>query len=123
MKKKIIVKAMNAHVGTPALLDDPHYIFEPKLDGIRALCYVNKTKHFISRNDLDLTSNYPEFDFRKAIKARSAILDGEIVAYDKEGHPSFAELQAGTKAYYVIFDVLMKNGKLLIDLPLHERKK
>lgn len=123
MKKKIIIKAMNAHVGTSALLRDPRYLFEPKLDGIRALCYVNTSMHFISRNDLDLTGNYPEFNFRKAIKARSAILDGEIVAYDKDGHPSFAELQTGAKAYYVVFDVLMKNGKTLINLPLLERKK
>ena len=49
-KNKIIMiaKAMNAKIGTTADLKKKDYIFEPKLDGYRALCYVNKKVSFIS---------------------------------------------------------------------------
>jgi bifunctional non-homologous end joining protein LigD len=121
MAKKI--RAMNAYMGTLDDLKNPDFIFEPKLDGIRALCYVNAKCDFISRNDLDLTDKYPELDVRKFIKAKTCILDGEIVAYDKKGIPHFSTLQKGGLATYVVFDILMKNGKSLVDLPLIERKK
>lgn len=117
------VQVMNAKMGTLADLVKPGYIFEPKLDGYRALCFVNGTLRFISRNQNDLTSKYTELNFRQNIKAKSAILDGEIVAYDSFGHPSFSLLQQGYMASYVVFDILMKDGISLIDTPLIERKK
>jgi bifunctional non-homologous end joining protein LigD len=117
------IAAMNAKVGSIKDLENPDYIFEPKLDGIRALCYVDKSLKFISRNNKNLTDTYPELDFRKKIRAKTAILDGEIVAYDKKGKPSFALLQAGGKPCYVVFDILAKNGVQLTKKPLLERKK
>ncbi len=114
---------MKAHIGDKRDLDGKGMLYEPKLDGIRALCYVNKGLHFYSRNSRDITSEYPEFDFRESIDAKTAILDGEIVVLDKALSPRFSLWQQGHAAVYVAFDILMLNGKLLIDLPLIERKK
>lgn len=114
---------MKAHVGDIDDLQKSDFIYEPKLDGIRAICYVNKKMSFFSRNEKDLTANFPEFDFRKNINAKDCVLDGEIIAYDKNGNPSFNLLQTGGEATYVVFDILSKNGKSLINKPLIERKK
>ncbi len=114
---------MNAKIGDVNDLKNREYIFEPKLDGYRALCYVNTNLKFISRNQKDLTDKDPELDVRHNIKAKSAILDGEIVAFDNKGRPSFQALQRSKPAVYIVFDILMKNGKSLSALPLLERKK
>jgi DNA ligase D-like protein (predicted ligase) len=117
-------QAMNVRVGTEKDLENKNYIFEPKLDGFRALCFINTKVQFISRNNIDLTLHYPELQtIKKLIKARTCILDGEIVACDKEGIPQFELLQAGNPASYWAFDILMKNGKNLMNLTLLERKK
>lgn len=116
------------------ILGDKHdlvhkgYIYEPKLDGIRAICYVSpKGIKLITRNGIDITHQFPEFKFIKNIKATSCVIDGEIVAYDKKGHPDFNLLQnraiSGVPATFVVFDILEKNGQSLIHLPLVERKK
>lgn len=122
-------KIMKAVISTEEMLNKPGYIYEPKLDGFRALCYVNSHLKFISRNGIDLTekfflqNNILKNNNRKSILAKSAVLDGEIIAYDKEGNPSFNALKTGSQAYYIVFDILSKNGKKLITLPLIERKK
>ena len=117
------ISPMKAQIGSLKDLDRTDVIFEPKLDGIRALCYVGKELTFVSRNDRDITKDYPEFTVRDLIHARSAILDGEIVVLDKELSPRFSLWQKGYPAVYVVFDILMLNGKLLLDVPLLERKK
>ncbi len=114
---------MNAKIGDIGYLDKQGYIYEPKLDGYRALCYVDGDLTFMSRNDKNLTAAYPELlHFRQNIHAHSAILDGEIVAYDQQGNPNFALLQQGKQASYVVFDILMKDDASLISKPLLERK-
>lgn len=115
------IAAMNAKIGKLEDLDNPNLIFEPKLDGYRAICYVNKDVNFISRNNLVL--NYPGLDIRKNIKAEHCILDGEIVAYNEAGNPDFQLLQNGYVSAYIVFDVLAIENKSLINLPLIERKK
>lgn len=114
---------MKAHIGSEKDLLREHVLFEPKLDGIRALCYVNKDMKFYSRNDIDITADYPELVCREYIKAKSAILDGEIVVLDTLLRPRFHLWQQGGPAVYIIFDILMLNGKRLLDIPLIERKK
>jgi bifunctional non-homologous end joining protein LigD len=115
------------------------FIYEPKLDGTRAICYLDeKGIRLINRRGNDITGRYPEFSFSKEIKASSAVLDGEVVVYDKNGNPDFHLLQrreqVGKKAVseirskelpatYVVFDILEKDGKSLTGLPLSERKK
>lgn len=118
------MKVMNARIGKEEDLDRKDMIFEPKLDGIRALCVVNKGMKFISRGGVNRTAKHPEFKFRKNIKAKECVLDGEIVAYDKKGRSDFSLLQRGKgKTEFVVFDILKKNGKNLTKLPLEERKK
>src|SRR6185369_5017426 len=65
---------------------DPDWIFEPKWDGYRALCLVEDgSVRFMSRNKRELTKRFPELStLHQGIKAGSAILDGEIVALNRE---------------------------------------
>ncbi len=116
---------------------EKEYIFEPKIDGIRAMCHVNKELKLISRKGRNITSQYPELQFRKNIDASECILDGEIAVYNEDGKPSFNLIQHREQtrnrlqiiflsekmpASYIAFDILMKNGQDLKDKPLMERK-
>ena len=75
--------------------DSPDWLFEPKLDGIRALAFIEDGAVTLrSRRGLDVTAQYPAL--AKTIAAQpvsSGILDGEIVALDEHGRPSFERLQ------------------------------
>ena len=118
-----IIPAMNAYIGSKDLFNQEGWIFEPKLDGFRALLYVNNDLIFLSRNNLSLNERFPDLTgFRKNIKAKSCILDGEIVAFDSKGTPRISLLGIN-QSHYIIFDILMKDGKSLVDLSLAERKK
>src|SRR5262245_33873792 len=74
---------------------DPQWLFEPKWDGYRALCFLHDGKvRFVSRNRHNLTRRFPELqEIVSLIKAQSAIIDGEIVALDRSGKPSFDALR------------------------------
>src|SRR5258707_15045228 len=74
---------------------DPEWIFETKWDGFRSICFVkNEKTRFVSRNQIEMTPQYPELaPVAAQIDAREAILDGEIVALDKDGRPRFQLLQ------------------------------
>jgi len=74
---------------------DPEWIFETKWDGFRSICFVKNGKsRFVSRNQIDMTPQYPELaGVAKQIDGKEAILDGEIVALDKDGMPRFQLLQ------------------------------
>lgn len=117
------LSVMNAKIGFPDDLMQPGYIFEPKLDGFRALCYVDRSIRFISRNHIDITKRFTAFDFRKYIKAKTAILDGELIAVDEQGRVDFSLVQQSIATHYIVFDIVMKNGQSLIKKPLLERKK
>ena len=74
--------------------DDPNWIYEIKWDGYRAIAEVagNKSRLY-SRNGLNFADEYAiVFDELKKLK-KKVILDGEIVALDEEGKPSFQLLQ------------------------------
>jgi bifunctional non-homologous end joining protein LigD len=118
---------MLAATGTREILQSKAYIFEPKLDGYRALCQKRGgVIHFLSRNNRDITLEFPELSFGDLIKA-DCTLDGEIVIYDEKGNPSFALMQqrkhVRAPPTYVAFDILELNGRDLRRLPLSERKK
>src|SRR3954471_22188829 len=103
--------------------DDPHWLFEPKFDGLRVLCICNGKKiDLISRNDKPQTFQFPDVveGLQKAAK-KSCILDGEIVCLDHRGISSFRALQqrfhlesesvvkeraAKFPAYLYVFDIL-----------------
>ena len=120
--------------------DNDNYSFEIKWDGIRAICYIEKSKvKVISRNLKDITNQYPELAAlaNELGDHQELILDGEIVAFDSAGLPSFSNLQhrmglAGEKviaekskkipAHYIIFDILSLDNCLLLDKPYTERR-
>ena len=101
------------------------WIFEPKLDGFRAVAYIeNGTCQLVSRN----RNAFKTFvDLAQAIgqelPSHSAILDGEIVRPGPDGRPMFYELmrRRGPFCFYA-FDLLWLDGRDLRDRPLLERK-
>jgi len=112
------------------------WIFEIKWDGIRAISSVNDELRIISRNGNELKQNFPEFQELKDL-TRSAVIDGEIVVMrdgkadfqavlERSRATSFRDIERLSRespATYVLFDILEKDGKALIDLPLIERKR
>jgi bifunctional non-homologous end joining protein LigD len=118
---------------------DPDWIFETKWDGVRAVCFVNKgAARFVSRNQIDMTHQYPELaNIAEHIKASSVILDGEVVALDKNGISRFQLLQprlgrknegeirtlaAKSPIAYYAFDLLYLDGYDLTRCSLIDRK-
>jgi bifunctional non-homologous end joining protein LigD len=136
MPEKIV--PMMARTGTLPR-DDEHWAFEVKWDGVRAICHSEPGRMRLhSRNLLDITPRYPEVGrLNRALSHHRAVLDGEIVALDAEGKPSFGALQrrmhVGSESTvrrlakeapvtYVIFDLLWLDGHSLMDLPYSERR-
>jgi bifunctional non-homologous end joining protein LigD len=103
---------------------DPKWLFEPKWDGYRALCYFSEKVKYISRRKNDLTKRFPELQ-NIQVKAESAIIDGEITAIDEHGLPCFDELKRTHRKCAIVFyafDLLALNGEDLRDLSLLKRK-
>lgn len=113
------------------------YAFEFKWDGVRALLFFDGQRLRIeSRNLLDVTAHYPEFQaLAPQFRGRRLILDGELVALNERGQPDFPLLtrrmhvQAPSPALlarvpvtYMVFDILYLDGKLLFELPYLERR-
>src|SRR6266446_4781875 len=117
---------------------DPNWIFEIKWDGVRALARIeNGDLTLRSRNGVDITQRYPELSsLPSALAAREAILDGEIVALDAQGHSDFEPLQermhvgapsehlvVQIPVVYFAFDLLCCDGYDLRKASLLERKQ
>jgi DNA ligase D-like protein (predicted ligase) len=105
------------------------WLYELKLDGYRAL--LLKGGEYVqirSRNDKDLTPMYPRLAVAaQKLKAQQVVLDGEIVALDTEGRPSFQTLQhRGSNPKHQIvfyaFDVLHVSGRDVTAEPLTRRR-
>jgi len=120
--------------------DDPDWLFEIKWDGYRAIAFIENGKvRLVSRNQNELTARYPELkDMPDFIKAKTAIMDGEVVALDVDGRASFSLMQqrtgfrpggkraaekADVPVLYYAFDVLYLDGYDWRRAPLEERKK
>jgi bifunctional non-homologous end joining protein LigD len=120
--------------------DDPAWLFEIKWDGYRAIAFLEKGKvRLVSRTQNDLTARFPELhDLPKFLQARTAILDGEIVALDLEGRSSFSLMQErtgirshgrrgrtqpGVPVLYYVFDLLYLDGYDLHRVRLEQRKE
>ena len=129
---------MMAKTGEP--FDSDHHFFELKWDGLRALLFLDRGKlELQNRNCRDVTKQYPELQsIRDQIKARKAIIDGEVVVLDERGTPNFGRLQTRfghidpkeinvesrtNPTTYVAFDLLHYDGKDIIKQPLEYRKK
>ncbi len=106
------------------------WLYEIKFDGFRALALKNgRDVRLLSRNEKDFNEKFPEIAGAIGeLEADDAVLDGEIVALDKNGVSSFQLLQAfelgeeRPPIFFYAFDLLYLNGKDLKQLPLVERK-
>jgi bifunctional non-homologous end joining protein LigD len=120
---------------------DPDWLFEVKWDGYRIEAVVDRgTVKLWTRNEKDGETYFAGF-LRPAswIDAEQAIVDGEVVALDDDGRPDFGLLQeriSGSRRgsavapghreptlVYQAFDLLYLDGRLLVDVPLEERKR
>ncbi len=108
----------------------PGWISEIKFDGYRILCRKNGDDvRIITRNGLDWTDRLPKLAAMVAtLPATTLMLDGELVALDKQGRSSFSRLQSALSAgktgklTYYAFDLLHRDGADLRPLPLRERR-
>jgi bifunctional non-homologous end joining protein LigD len=118
-----------AALAVEALPEGPDWSYELKLDGYRALIIKDGGSIKLrSRNDKDLLSMYPALAATaRRLQADQAVIDGEIVAVDERGRPSFQALQhRGSHPQHSIvfyaFDLLHLNGEDTTSLPLKVRK-
>jgi len=131
------IKPMMAKTGNS--FDSDNHFFELKWDGLRALLFLQQGRlELQNRNLRDVTASYPEIQtVTKKIKAKKAIIDGEVVVLSKKGTPDFGKLQnrfgiedpkrvetarRANPVTYVAFDLLHLNGKDIIKNQLEIRK-
>ncbi len=118
---------------------DEGHTFEAKWDGVRVLARVDHDGFALhTRNGRLATAAYPELAaLGAALDGIPAILDGEVVAFDERGLPSFQQLQgrmhvtdartaaglgAATPVTYLVFDLLHLGDRSLLDAPWAERR-
>ncbi len=111
-----------------APFDRDGWTWEPKLDGYRSLAFLEDgAVRLLSRRGLDLTAQFPQLATELAKQgAGPMILDGEIVAFDASGKPSFAALQdrhAQAPVAYFCFDLLYFGGVDLRAAPYRDRRR
>jgi bifunctional non-homologous end joining protein LigD len=119
---------------------DAEWAYEFKWDGVRALVYVDGGRvRAFTRNDKSLLSTFPELrDIGLHLGSRSAILDGEIVALDKDNRPNFStlskrlhvtsktvieKLRSTIPASFFAFDLLYLEGQSTMDLSYDNRRE
>jgi DNA ligase D-like protein (predicted ligase) len=120
----------------PAPFTDKDWIFEVKWDGFRAIAYVKESFSLKSRNGRELIHNFPEVIELNQL-TKNVVVDGELVIF-RGGKVDFEAMQQRSQlansfeidqkmrsspATYVVFDILEKDGKPLVGLPLMERKR
>jgi bifunctional non-homologous end joining protein LigD len=125
-----LIHPMLATPGRPA--DESGWAFEMKWDGVRAVVYVEGGRaRAMSRNDRDVSVSYPELQsVASSLDGLSLILDGELVAADAHGRPSFERLQqrmhvidpaavhrleSSVPVTFLVFDLLWFEGRSLLD--------
>jgi len=112
-----------------AAFDDDRWLFEVKWDGIRLVSFIDNGKVSLqTRAGRIVDDEYPQLQaVSRLVKAKQAVLDGEIVALDEEGRPSFQLLQNRGKEphpmQYVVFDIVYLDGQRLFRVPLEDRKR
>ena len=144
------IEPMKATLGDRPF-SDPDWFFELKLDGYRVEAVVDgRNVRLWTRNKQDAARYFPDLASGAPtwIRADSAVVDGEVVALDEQGRPQFSLLQdrAGMGRFgprgiepdkdkgpakprfeapivYYVFDILYHDGRLLLDVPLEQRKR
>ncbi len=135
-----LVRPMLAVAGELPAGGEADWRYEFKWDGVRAVAYVEGGRvRVVSRRDLDRTAAYPELrKLGEVLGSRQVVLDGEIIALDPSGRPSFEALQprmlvddpararrlaASVPVTYMIFDLLHLDGASTVALPYLERRR
>jgi len=119
--------------------DPSGWALEIKWDGVRVVTCLDGKGGLRSagRRGSDVTSRYPELSgLVDLLLGQAAILDGEVVSFDRAGRPSFERLQRRmhvadppqrlireVPVHYVVFDLLYLNGHRLFDLPYTSRRE
>jgi bifunctional non-homologous end joining protein LigD len=118
-----------AALAVDVLPEGPEWLYELKLDGYRALIIKDGASIKIrSRNDKDLMQMSPSVAAAsRRLSVEQAVIDGELVALDKEGRPSFQALQhrashSDHAVVFYAFDLLHVDGHDLRDMPLAARR-
>ena len=115
-------------LSTDRLPDDrAKWEYQLKLDGYRAIAFKSaNTVQLRSRNDNDFSRRYPAVTRGLANLPNETVLDGEIVAFDEQGRPSFNALQnfggSHTPIVYYVFDVIVLAGRDLAGETLTRRR-
>ncbi len=126
MPLRFPVVPMKAAMGAlPPTEQNDEWAYEIKWDGYRTLAFVdNGVLRLQSSNSIDVTGKYPELaGLASAVNAQSAIVDGELVALDPAGRPSFSLMQQhATQVAFYAFDVLQINAVDTIALPYERRR-
>ncbi|MEJ7629324.1 MAG: non-homologous end-joining DNA ligase [Nocardioidaceae bacterium] len=134
----LVAPMLATPAGLPA--DGSGWTYEMKWDGVRAVGYVDGGRLTLrSRNDRDVTASYPELRaLGAALGSTQVVLDGEIVAFDDQGRPSFGRLQqrlgvtsasqvrrlaSSHPVVYVLFDLLHLDGQPTLTLPYTRRRE
>jgi bifunctional non-homologous end joining protein LigD len=110
------------------LPEGPDWEYEIKFDGYRALGIKRAGEvRLLSRNANDFSARYLAIARALAKLPDDTIIDGEVIALDEDGLPSFNVLQnynhAGTPLQFFVFDLLHLRGRDLRDRPLDERRE
>ena len=134
------IEPMLAKVVRKPPTPDDAWGFEFKWDGIRAEAYVDGgIVRLLSRSGENITARYPEIHpMGRALGSTEVVLDGEIVALDEKGRPSFEEIQQRmgltseseirrkmkeVPVTYMVFDVMWGDGHSLLKEPYASRRK
>ena len=108
--------------------DARRWTYQLKLDGYRAIAFKSKgTVYLRSRNDNDFNVRYPAVVTGLAGLPDETVIDGEVVAFDEEGRPSFNVLQnygsAAAPVVFYAFDVMVLRGRDVMSEPLEKRQQ
>ena len=111
-----------------ALPSGEKWTFEIKFDGYRCIAVKRgREVTLFSRHKKVLNKRFPSVVEALASLEGNFVLDGELVALDSQGRPSFQLLQNNLSralpVYFYAFDLLNRNGKLLVDLPIERRRE
>ena len=113
---------------TDSLPDSPQWLYELKLDGYRAIAFKRDgVVRLRSRNDNDFSGRYPGVVKGLATMPDDTVIDGEVIAFDDDGRPSFNALQnygsAAAPVIYYVFDVMVLAGRDVMRDPLEKRRE
>jgi DNA ligase D-like protein (predicted ligase) len=115
-------------VRTEKLPEGNDWLYELKFDGYRSIAFKTSGKIYLrSRNNKDFNSSYPNIVKALANMPDETVIDGEVVALDEAGRPSFSGLQnygsSEIPILYYVFDVMVLEGIDLMREPLYRRRE